>query len=210
MVKRYFRANKEARNIRIVKAVSIVALLALFFSLLAYLYIDRFSSSSACLKPLSEEAVLKITANGGYSSLPTDAVAYNSYIVPLYMKEGAEFMPSLEDVQASLLSYVREKNKLCDDDIKVRFGRHDVKIGRAFEHAVVPVALEEDYDKAVQLYEAQKNISAISLAELARLAKQGNYVLHINANNNTILYFMTFTNEVVDGKPLVFAFGIKK
>ncbi|MFH1066120.1 MAG: hypothetical protein V1734_06445 [Nanoarchaeota archaeon] len=206
--KRIYKPKNQSETIKIVKIITIAAAVIILFSLLAVIYAEHFSKTSKCLRTAADDAVLKIAANGGFLEV-SDGIKYNSYDVPLYMKQGVESMPSMEEVESAMLEYVKA-NSRCEGEIRIKVTDDEVQFGRFFRHAGVNVNLPESYEKAKVLFDSQKSADAISLAELARMAKQGDYVLHINANNDTILYFMTFTKEHVNCVPLVYSFGIRR
>ena len=206
--KRIYKPKNQSEAIKIVKIAAIAALVIVFFSFLAVIYAEHFSKTANCLRNVADDAVLKIAANGGYLTVE-DAANYNSYTVPLYMKQGVESMPSMEQVESAMLEYAKV-NSQCEGEIRIRVTEDEVQFGKFFGHAGVNVNFPEYYGKAKALFDSQKSADAISLAELARMAKQGDYVLHINANNDTILYFMTFTKEQVNCVPLVYSFGIRR
>lgn len=207
--KRIYRPKTEAKENETIKIVAVIAFIVIIFALLASIYASHFSKTSRCLKPVAEESVLAIAANGGYNVAPSNSVTYNTYTVPIYMDKGVEAMPSIESIETSMLEYAESKSH-CDDNIRVRIEDGKVRFGKLFRHSSVNVDFLDIYSKAKALFDSQKNANAISLAELARMAKQGDYVLHINANNNTILYFMTFSKEKVKETPLVYCFGIRR
>jgi len=206
--KRIYKPRNQSETIKIVKIAAIIALIIIFFSIFAVVYAEHFSKTSKCLKAAANDAVLKIAANGGYLAV-SDGIKYNSYDIPLYLKQGVESMPSIEQAESAMLEYAKA-NSQCEGEINIRVTDDEVQFGRFFRHASVNVDFPELYEKAKALFDSQKSAEAISLAELARMAKQGDYVLHINANNDTILYFMTFTKEQVNCVPLVYSFGIRR
>ena len=206
--KRVYKPRNESKAIEIVKIAAVISFVIVFFSISAAIYAEHFSKTAKCMNTAANDAVLKIAANGGFLEV-SDGIAYNSYNVPLYLNKGVESMPSIEQVESAMLDYAKA-NSQCEGEIKIRVTDDEVQFGRFFRHASVNVDFPETYEKAKALFDSQKNTEAISLAELARMAKQGDYVLHINANNDTILYFMTFTKEQVNCVPLVYSFGIRR
>lgn len=207
--KRVYRPRNEQKAFSIAKTAVLALGILLFFSLLAYYYVNDFSSTARCVKSASQNAVMDIAARGGHES-DKNCVKYGAYSVPLYKEGINEDIPSLEDIKKAIASEVMQQKPECGDDIDARFAGDNVKVGRMFSHTTVDVDMGGIYEKAMLLYQTQKIATSISLAELARMAKQGDYVLHINANNSTILYFMTFTKEKVNENPLVYSFGIRK
>lgn len=207
--KRVFKPKSELRALSIAKVSALALGVALFFSLLAYYYVNDFSSTARCVKAASQSAVMDVAARGGFES-DSGYIQYGMYSVPLYREGANENIPSLEDIKKAIASNVMQQKPECGNGIETRIAGNNIKIGRMLSHATVDVDMGSIYDKAMILYQSQKSAASISLAELARMAKQGDYVLHINANNNTILYFMTFTKEQVNENPLVYSFGIRK
>ncbi len=209
MAKKFYRTRGELKKTFIIKIAACALLLLLFFSLLVAYYASHLTDKAKCLKEPAQEAVLKVAANGGYLS-PASFISYHSYSVPFYKGSGIETVPSMEDVKEGILQYVEENAPDCGDDIEVRIKGGDVKVGSVFSHATVDVDMEEIYDEAVRLYAKQKDASVISLAELARMAKDGDYIMQINANNDTILYLLSFTKEQIAEIPVVYSFGIRR
>lgn len=209
MVKRFYRAKDEIRKTLLIKIAVCAVLLVVFFSLLVAYSISSLTETARCLKQPASQAVLKVAANGGYA-YPESFVGYNAYSVPLYRDKDVEAVPSMDNIKAAILLYVKESAPYCSQDIKVRVDSRNVKVGRIFSHAVVDVDMEEVYDEAIRLYEKQKHASVISLAELARMAKNGDYIMQINANNDTVLYLLSFTGEGIGDAPLVYSFGIRR
>ncbi|MDD4878700.1 MAG: hypothetical protein PHO02_06750 [Candidatus Nanoarchaeia archaeon] len=207
--KRIYKPRSELKALSILKLSALALGVILFFSLLAYFYVNDFSPTARCVKTASQNAVMDIAARGGFDSAG-NCINYGIYSVPLY-KEGAnENIPSLEDIKTAIALKVMQQAPECGDDIEARIAGDNVKVGKMLSHATVDVDMKGIYEKAISLYQSQKSAASISLAELARMAKQGDYVLHINANNSTILYFMTFTKEQVNENPVVYSFGIRK
>ncbi|MDI6737354.1 MAG: hypothetical protein QME12_02440 [Nanoarchaeota archaeon] len=207
--KRVYRPRSEIKACSIAKTAALALGVILFFSLLAYYYVNDFSSTARCVKAASQNAVLDVAARGGFES-DKGYVTYGLYSVPLYREGANEHIPSMEDIKKAIASQVMRQKPECGEGIDVRIAGDNVKVGRMLSHATVDVDMQGIYDKAMLLYQSQKSATSISLAELARMAKQGDYVLHINANNSTILYFLTFTKEEVNENPVVYSFGIRK
>lgn len=209
MAKMFYRPKSELKKILIIKIAACALLLVLFFSLLVAYYAGHLTDKAKCLKQPAKDAVMAVAANGGYLS-PPSFDRYHSYSVPFYKEGDAEAIPSMDDIKAGILDYLKTNAPECGDDVEVRIKGDDVKIGSPFSHTTIDVDMNGIYDEAVKLYSKQKNTSVISLAELARMAKEGDYIMQINANNNTVLYLLSFSKEDIDDVPVVFSFGIRR
>ncbi|MBU2637575.1 MAG: hypothetical protein KJ955_01235 [Nanoarchaeota archaeon] len=209
MRKRFYRPKDELKKLLVIKIAVCIVMLIIFFSLLVAYYASHLTDKANCLRGPARDAVLTVCANGGYLS-PASFVGYHSYSVPFYKDKDVENVPSMEDVKKGILQYLKENAPECGDDIEVRIKGDDVKVGSAFSHTTIDVDMKEIYDEAVKLYTKQKDTSVISLAELARMAKEGDYIMQINANNDTILYLLSFTEEEIGGIPVVYSFGIRR
>ena len=65
------------------------------------------------------------------------------------------------------------------------------------------------YENAMELYNQQKAVKVLSLIDLARLAKQKNFILHFDmADKDAMVYLLTFNNTIIKRQPLVYTFGI--
>ena len=135
--KEYTESRNESKAIEIVKIAAVIALLIVFFSISAAIYAEHFSKTAKCMNTAANDAVLKIAANGGFLEV-SDGIAYNSYNVPLYLKQGVESMPSIEQVESAMLDYAKA-NSQCEGEIKIRVTDDEVQFGRFFRHASVKV-----------------------------------------------------------------------
>lgn len=85
-----------------------------------------------CARGVSEESIVVIGESGGYFVLPNNS---NSFNIAYYFYEGEGFMPSVEDIESEIESYVEsmlffcaKKNALDLSGSDVNFGEVDVDV----------------------------------------------------------------------------------
>jgi len=190
-----------------------------------------------CLESVSEDAILRIIAKGGYNA-PKNFVTYDYYTVPLYFNKGKETVPGMQDVANEIAFAVKSDVAQCANFNAVKLPVKALKRPEAtviISKALVTIDLEwplqvgaeEEsatisefsakvkadvffpYENAMELYNQQKAIKVLSLIDLARLAKQKNFVLHFDmADKDAMVYLLTFNRTIIKRQPLVYTFGI--
>lgn len=191
-----------------------------------------------CLQSAAQDAILKIYAKGGYST-PKKSVSYDYYTVPIYFDKGKETVPTMQNIASNIAFAVQSAVPSCANfnaaGMKARALKRpevDVSIGKKVinfdmewpiqvtgaEDATATVSqfsteVKADiffpYENAMELYNQQKAIKVLSLIDLARLAKQKNFILHFDmADNDAMVYLLTFNRTIIQRQPLVYTFGI--
>jgi hypothetical protein len=189
-----------------------------------------------CLESVAEDAVLKVASQGGYYEV-SNPIHYNLYSIPVYYNKGQESVPTLEDVQGAIAAYVSANIMSCTGDFPslhfpaepLRQARATVSIGKEVgieldwpirvggeEQVTVSdfsAGLEADltgaYGKAMELYEEQKDVRVMSLIDLAELAKDRDYVLHFDFDEEAVLYLLIFDETIIRDQPLVYTFAVR-
>ncbi len=193
---------------------------------------------SDCIGSTVEDAILKVFARGGYNS-PKNAVDYEYYTIPVYFDKGKETVPTAEMIEKEIERAVEGNIKSCADfnsldfpvtslkqpNAEVSFGKKiaeaslewQLRIGTDEESAVVSefsgetgADLLTPYEHALDLYNRQKAIKVLSLIDLARLAKQKEYILHFDMADDAMVYLLTFNTTIIKGQPLVYTFAIRQ
>lgn len=190
-----------------------------------------------CIKPIAEEALLKIASQGGYYE--TAFMGYDTYRVPLYYTPEKESVPAMPVIESAVSDYLSSEAEKCAlgfsqfgfDVRQLKKPLAEVSIGKKIVSVEVNWPLEiasngetekitsfstefesgfdSAYTSAIELYESQKEKSLISLAELARLSTQKDYVLYFDFVQDYVLYIITFDNLMIQDKPIVYTFAIK-
>lgn len=190
-----------------------------------------------CLESVTEDAVLRIIAKGGYSK-PKKSVEYNYYNVPIYFDKGKETVPAMQDIANEIAFAARDNIVSCANfnavnlpvkalkrpEAAVSIGKKAVAVELDWPLQVVSgedsVTISEfsaevkadifyPYEHAIELYNKQKVIKVLSLIDLARLAKQRDFILHFDmAGNDAMVYLLTFNKTIIKREPLVYTFGI--
>lgn len=193
---------------------------------------------SDCIGSTVENAILKVFARGGYNS-PKNAVEYEYYTIPVYFDKGKETVPSVDEIEKEVEKAVEGNIRSCANfnalkfpvtslkqpNADVSFGRRiaeaslewQLRIGAEEESAVVSefsgetrADLLTPYEHAIDLYNRQKAIKVLSLIDLARLAKQKDYILHFDMADDAMVYLLTFNTTIIKGQPLVYTFAIRQ
>jgi|GEM_PF-5487043 len=193
---------------------------------------------SDCVSSTVEDAILKVFARGGYNS-PKNAIEYEYYTIPLYFDKGKETIPTIDMIEKEIEKAVEGNINSCANfnalkfpvtalkqpTADVTFGKKiaeaslewQLKIGTEEESAVVSefsgetrADLLTPYEHAIDLYNKQKNIKVLSLIDLARLAKQKDYVLHFDMVGDAMVYLLTFNTTIINKQPLVYTFAIRQ
>jgi len=192
-----------------------------------------------CLVSVTENAVLRIAAYGGYNRPPKNAVDYEYYTVPLYFDKGKENVPKISDIEKAVAERIEEELQDCTDFGKLHFSAEPsrepsarvsiskdevgvelewpIKVGNEETGTVtisdfsasVKANIPETFEKTVALYKRQKDFKVVSLIDLARLAKEKDYILHFDVKDDAMLYILTFNKTIIKEQPLVYTFGIK-
>jgi hypothetical protein len=190
-----------------------------------------------CLESTTEDAILRIVAKGGYNA-PKNFVTYDYYTVPIYFDKGKETVPGMQDVANEIAFAVKSDVAQCANFNAVSLPVKALKRPEAtvtISKAVVTIDLEWPlqvgtetesatisefsakvktdiyfpYENAMELYNQQKAIKVLSLIDLARLAKQKNFILHFDmADKDAMVYLLTFNRTIIQRQPLVYTFGI--
>jgi len=188
-----------------------------------------------CLNYVGEEAVLKVAAQGGlfYVSRP---IAYESYNVPIYYNKGIEKVPEISDLEKSISEYINANIQACagnfqslkftasplrPPDASVVLGESinfdldwPVRIGDEEQATVSEYSAEADinlrdaYQQAIGLYGEQKEKQLLSLTDLAKLAREKDYLLHFDFRDDAIVFILTFNEIKAGNSPIVYAFAI--
>jgi len=189
-----------------------------------------------CLNSITEDAILEIMAQGGYYEIE-EPISYEFYSIPLYYNQAEEKVPSLNDVEDAIASYISNSIRICADNFdslqftaipaqemnldvdiskevliglewKITIGDEDKAIVSEFS-AIIEKDLKTIYDKSIELYEKQKKEQLISLVDLATLAMSKDYTLDFDFIDNTILYILTFEDVKINQEPITYSFAIK-
>lgn len=194
---------------------------------------------SDCIGSTVENAILKVIGSGGYNQ-PKNAVDYEYYTIPVYFDKGKETVPTLESIQTEIEKALVSNIQSCANFNTFSFPvkalekpKADVVIGKRLAEASLEWKIQvgdetesatisefsgqtkaniaDPYAYAIELYNKQKVIKVLSLIDLARLAKQKNYILHFDmAENNTMVYLLTFNTTIINKQPLVYTFAIRQ
>jgi len=160
-----------------------------------------------CVKSVVEDSVLEIAKQGGSSYGNT--IRYNGYDVVLYADGDIESVPSIDDIQRAINELANERVAECGDKkVDVRIIGQNVLVS-ATSQILLGIDIAGCYEKAYKLYENQKR-DVVSLVDLARMAKEGGYVLDVHISNDSVIYILSFNDMFVKGKQLTYAFGIRK
>ena len=191
-----------------------------------------------CVKSVAEDGVLKIMARGGYNE-PKKAVQYDYYTIPVYFDKGKESVQTIAGIEKELALYVQNNVPVCANVGTLGFPvkslskpAADVSIGsKAVSVAVdwqlqvggeqesatirdfsadVKAGLTSPYEYAIELYNKQKAIKVLSLIDLARLAKQKDFILHFDMQDDAMVYLLTFNRTLINKQPLVYTFAIRQ
>lgn len=191
---------------------------------------------SNCLGYVAGDAVLKIASQGGYYE-PPSPVYYDMYSIPVYYDKGKEKVPGLDDIEEGIAAYINANMARCtgdfpglrftaealdEPDSSVAIGNEisleldwPVRIGNEEKATVsdfsarLAISLKSPYEKAISLYDEQKGISLISLSDLAKLAKDREYILHFDFEEEAVLYILTFNDILIKKQPLVYTFAVR-
>lgn len=191
-----------------------------------------------CLEYSLQDALLKVSSRGGYYNMPL-SVAYESYNVPIYYNNGQEKVPTIESIENEIADYIDESIADCAGNFGkvqlevtkakrpeavVSIGSKSVSVELTWPliltkegdstrvsdfSAETVVAFKGIFDKAIELYNDQKAKNVISLADLARLAKSKDYLLHFDFKEGAVVYVLTFNDVTVKKQPVVYTFAIK-
>ncbi|MDD4878703.1 MAG: hypothetical protein PHO02_06765 [Candidatus Nanoarchaeia archaeon] len=190
-----------------------------------------------CLQSSAENAVLKVVAKGGYNA-PRNSVEYDYYTVPIYFNKGKETVPSMQNIASEIALAIKNEVPSCANfkaagmpvkavkrpEVSISVGKKIITVdmewpltvGNEQESATIsefsasiPADIESPYEYTMALYNQQKAIKVLSLIDLARLAKQNNFILHFDmADNDAMVYLLTFNRTIIQRQPLVYTFGI--
>lgn len=190
-----------------------------------------------CLQSAAEDAVLKVVARGGYN-VPKNSVQYDSYTVPIYFNKGKETVPSMQNIAQEIAIAIKNDVPSCANfkaagmpvkalkrpEVTITAGKKIINIGMEWPLTVgtdaesatisefsteIAADIENPYTYALGLYNQQKAIKVLSLIDLARLAKQNNFILHFDmADNDAMVYLLTFNKTIIRREPLVYTFAI--
>lgn len=191
-----------------------------------------------CIGSTVDNAILKVFAQGGYNS-PANTVEYEYYNIPVYSDKGKETYPSVSDIEKEIEKALESSIKSCANfnslkfpvtslsqpDAKVSIGKKiadaslewQLRVGTEEDSAVVSefsgetnADLLTPYEDAMELYNRQKAIKVLSLIDLARLAKQKDYILHFDTAGDAMVYLLTFNTTKINKQPLVYTFAIRQ
>lgn len=190
-----------------------------------------------CLQSAAEDAVLSVVAKGGYNA-PKSSVQYDYYNVPIYFNKGKETVPSMQNIASEIALAIKNNVPSCANfkaagmpvkavkrpEVTITAGKKLITIdmewpltvGTEAESATISefsteikADIENPYEYAMALYNQQKAIKVLSLIDLARLAKQNNFILHFDmADKDAMVYLLTFNKTIIQRQPLVYTFGI--
>ncbi|MDI6737358.1 MAG: hypothetical protein QME12_02460 [Nanoarchaeota archaeon] len=190
-----------------------------------------------CLQSAAEDAILKIYSKGGYNA-PKKTVSYDYYTIPVYFDKGKEAVPAMQDIANEIAFAIKANVPSCANfnaagisakalkrpEVDVSIGKKLISISMDWPIQVeageasatvsefsteVKADIFFPYENAMELYNQQKAIKVLSLIDLARLAKQNNFILHFDmAGNDAMVYLLTFNRTIIQRQPLVYTFGI--